>query len=128
MFGLSNGGTPVKAEGLLAVSEGTALHGTYHSYAGLRTAGWLTLVGSLGVGTTMAFLSLHRCGIDEPDCQSLNMPLFISGIALAGVGALAGVFMAGKKDEAVVSYETGAAEARLRGGSRFVLRREQTTF
>jgi hypothetical protein len=93
------GRPPVESDPVELPPGQWALEGTYDSYAGMRTAGYITMISSLavGVGLVVAAVVTHD-QIDEPGF----VPLVTSGVAIALVGTGVGFLLAAKKDEAAI--------------------------
>jgi len=95
-------GKPIKVEDPLEVHDGSVLAGQYVSYSALRTAGWITIVTSGIVGAAVMLTSGNDCDVDARDCGPIDLTQVLGGAGIAGAGALVGILMIGKRDEATI--------------------------
>jgi hypothetical protein len=131
-FGLSDGdGRPVLAENAVQVDRPLALNGKFQSYAGLRVAGWIVVIGGALAGTALIMSSSNDCDALDDTCEPIDSGMLWGGVAVGLGGAVIGVVMAMKKDESDVQVASAlqasrrsaiAAPRRAGGGrSRFVV-------
>lgn len=106
------GGAPVAVDGLVDVGTSSTLTGRYKSYAGLRAAGWATVVGGAVLMVAAPFVTKNDCEYADDGCEAYDKGLLIGLVAGGGVATIAGLLMALKGDEASVSLSPGVAGAK----------------
>jgi hypothetical protein len=104
-------GKPIGVSELVTVDGPSTVSGTYESFAGMRTAGWIMAVagGALAIGGT--FASYNDCEGD-PYCDSLNEGVLVGTVAGGMVLLLTGYFFTVKSDEATLTVQPGVAAGR----------------
>jgi hypothetical protein len=85
----------------LSINAPALLEGEYHSYAWLRTAGYVTMGVGVLLGSFLVFSSVSDCGSTDGSCLQKEANVFIgAGVMLAGLTG--GLLMTQKDDEASV--------------------------
>ncbi len=100
----SPGDAPVPV-GTYVLDSPMQLAASYRSRAAIRLAGWLTwIVGVLGGGSLVIaslFTGPEQC--DDYSCsRGLDVPLMVTGAAIAGAGMIAGLIMTNFHDVALL--------------------------
>lgn len=116
-------GTPVEPENFVRIEGPSRLEGEYTSYAGMRLAGWLTMVGSAGVGTYLMLTSLsadETCDSSGYCTETLDSTRLYAGAGVMLAGGIVGLVLSGKSDEAqirVVPMSTATTDGSYKSAS-----------
>jgi len=101
-------GVPIAADEAVVLKAGTnELRGTYTSYQGTRTAGWIVLLGSVVAGTAVILTKLgaetqQRC-IYTCREETTTYTHWAIGGGIMLVGGIVGAVLALKSDEAEIA-------------------------
>jgi opacity protein-like surface antigen len=113
-----DGRGPVEAEEPAVLREPSTVQGTYIDHRGLRTAGWVSLLGGIGIGGVLmatSFRTTTTCD-GTGSCSSgpsINQSQLGAGTAVGVVGAVVGLILILQGDAARVRVLplSGAAAA-----------------
>jgi opacity protein-like surface antigen len=103
-----DGRGPVEAEEAAVLREPSTVQGTYIDHRGLRTAGWVSLLGGIGIGTILmasAFAQKTTTCDGAGSCStspSVNQSQVGAGAAVSLVGGLVGLILILQGDSASV--------------------------
>lgn len=105
-LGLALGdGDVIPADQAINAQGHLGLRGHLESYAGVRAAGWVVMLASLVAGPLVALHSQQQCmdvslTYSHTVICTAHHPYMLPGLAIMGVGGIAGVIMVYQKDEA----------------------------
>jgi hypothetical protein len=112
------GGAPIPAAPAFELRSAARFRGDIISHQSERTAGWWIL-GIMGtVGVTSTTIGLMQTCVDDQSCQEWTSLAIWSGIAVTAAGALLGLPMIAKSDEATLTLVPGTAPFTNPAGAR----------
>jgi hypothetical protein len=104
-------GKPLGVEELVTIDGPATMNGTYESFSGMRTAGWLLVLGGAVTMVVGPLAALKDCG-DDFLCDDFDEGVAIAMVAAGGVAMITGFIFAFKSDKATVTVQPGVSAAR----------------